>query len=249
MKKYLAPILLIAALLTIFASCTSISESINNAVSSIEDSVNAGKKALSDAAMASSGMALYAQVFMAGGYMAEDHNFKEGEGVEFHVEVTTEGNKTTYTSQKALLKETAEGNWWALSSQDSEENLMEAEILMSEEMDILVMRYRTEEGEIMEWIPEQGEEIEEEEDPEDLDYSSLSKGWETITVMAGKFKAERFYVEDDSEGTLSTQEWWMTEDVPGEMVKYIYTNQKEGSLAEGELKAITKGNVTQMDSY
>jgi len=254
---------LVTAFLLLTAGCSTLTETINSAVSGVQDGISSTDEALSSAAIDAMGMegsmtalAVYSQIYMAGGYAQSDHNFKEGEGVTFIMTSSkNKDEKQTVFTKKALLKNMDNGSsWWALSSWGADQERINSEALMSEDSKILKFRYKDSDGNVQEWIPdEDSQEMDAVEDEmhegSEADYSDLSKGTEKITVPAGTFKAEHFLVEDKTEGEDYVQEWWVNEDVPGKMIKYIMTDKTEGITNTGELESTSKGNKTQLTSY
>ncbi|MGC9512956.1 MAG: hypothetical protein ACP5D8_04910 [Fidelibacterota bacterium] len=93
------------------------------------------------------------------------------------------------------------------------------------------------------------------------DYSPYVLRTESITVPAGTFDAKyaRFEAEyektdpDTGEPTGDMDkiiyEWWISEEVPGNMVRYAWSNPSEGVSLTGHLKSITTYQNSQLGSY
>ncbi len=179
--------------------------------------------------------------------------------------------------ERALLKRTAEGNsWWLLRYTDEEGEELVSESLLNDDYEMLVFRYRDPETQkIREWKPEseeetaetEGEEEEsgEEAEVEDLeaayfygDYRDHVVGTEKVRVPAGTYTTDHVrivdsYTVEDEEGNSESYEiryeWWIDEDVPGDLVKYEWTNETENSVLKGELIKHKRGYSTQLESF
>ncbi len=267
--------LLMSVVLVSLVGCSSIMEGVagtSDLIGKTQARVNqaaldaVGIGAMEDAVLAT---LIYTQVFFAGGYAAGYGDFDEGEGVVWDITSKDDEGIETIRVERALLKRNADGSaWWLLRySAEGEEDFL-SEALMSDSYDLLVFRYRDPETDaIREWIPEQdGVEDEEEEDTEDMEqvgyydgaYGDYVVGTENVTVPAGTFRAEHIVIEDvyvPEEDDVETEsyevryEWWITGDVPGELVKYIWANTSEGTSLSGELVSNEKGYTTRLDSF
>lgn len=213
---------------------------------------------------------VYAQVFFAGGYAEGYENFKEGEGVRWEITSRNDNETQRMEIERALLRRTSEGNsWWFLRYTDEEEEFI-SEALLDEDYNIIVFRYRDPEtGSIREWIPEKEEDadteaeevnavVADEDDYYRSDFEDHVVGKGHVTVPAGRFNAqhvliENVYVEDEGEDTEEnyqlSYEWWLVPQVPGKLVKYVWTDESDNSTLSGELISYGKGYETQLDSF
>lgn len=227
-----------------------------------------GLGALEDSVLAT---IIYTQVFYAGGYAYGYDSFEEGEGVVWDIRSSADQEEDTLRVERALLKRTAEGSsWWFLKYSAEGEDPFVSEALIGEEYELLKFRYRDPEtGDIREWIPEQEESAEESADESEEEmgeeepdfyrggYEEFNRGRESITVPAGTYQAEHILIEEsftvEEEGTsevyILIYEWWISDQVPGEIVRYEWTNTQDESALTGELVAHNRGYRTQLDSY
>ncbi|MDA3955403.1 hypothetical protein [Oceanispirochaeta sp.] len=95
---------------------------------------------------------------------------------------------------------------------------------------------------------------EESENYNSYEYNQYSMGEEKITVGAGTYRAEHMVseVKDDSDPDNPVDlrsDWWITESVPGGVVKYIWLKNTDGSKMNSELMAVLENQKTRMDSY
>jgi uncharacterized protein YceK len=238
------------------------------------DAVGIG--ALEDAALAS---LIYTQVFFAGGYGAGYGDFAEGEGVAWDVTFSDAEDSETIRIERALLKDNADGTgWWLLRySADGEDEFL-SEALIDGDYQLLAFRYMDPETDtIREWIPEEveGDEMtsSDEDDAEDEgdgpdemaavgfydgSYEEYLVGTESVRVPAGTYQADHILIEDtyivEEEGgeTASYQvryEWWISREVPGELVRYIWANTSDDTSLSGELVSHRMGYTTQLASF
>ena len=261
------------------SGCASMFEAISDSADAIGRSRGEAGGAMADAtglAAFQDGMVaslVYAQVFFAGGYAEGYKNFKEGEGVLWEITARDDNETQRMEVERALLRRTSEGNsWWFLRYTDEEEEEFISEALLDEEYNIVVFRYRDpESGEIREWIPEEDEEADTDTESEEVsavdadeddyyrsDFKEHVVGKGPLTVPAGRFNAqhvliEDVYVEDEGEDTEESYrvsyEWWLVPQVPGELVKYVWTDESDNSTLSGELISYGKGYETQLGSF
>jgi hypothetical protein len=223
-----------------------------------------GLGALEDSVLAN---LIYYQVFYAGGYGYGYESFEEGEGVVWNIRSTND--EEPLQIERALLKRNGDGSaWWLLKYSAQGEEPFLSEALIGSEYELQKFRYRDPEtGDIREWIPEQEESVEEEADQDEYEseadfyrggYEEYSRGFEDISVPAGTYRAEYFLIEDaytvenedgESESYSVRYEWWISEQVPGEIVRYEWTDSSNESALIGELVAHNQGYRTQLDSY
>ncbi|HDQ14966.1 MAG TPA: hypothetical protein ENN41_09160 [Sediminispirochaeta sp.] len=221
---------------------------------------------------------VYAQVFFAGGYGHGYDEFSEGEGARWELTSRDESGAERMEIERALLKRTPDGNsWWLLRSKVEGEEEFVSEALLDQDYGMLKFRYRDPEtGSIREWEAAESKETkdaktdkkekkdkadkqpEAEAGEEDFfwdDYSEYVKGKRSISVPAGKFNAEYVLIEDvyvdkDDEEYRVSYEWWLAPQVPGRLVKYVWTNESEEISLTGELLDYGKKyKGSQLDSF
>jgi hypothetical protein len=274
-KRSGIPKLLVLFVVIAFAvsSCTAISNTVSKAKSSInrraENAILSatGIAGLQDSMLA---MVVYTHAFFAGGFMYGYENFNEGEGVKWRIQVSTDDEESRLTVERALLKRNEDGSgWWQLRYSDNESDLL-SEALIGKEYELLAFRYRDQEsGEIREWLPEQNEtsdqeDAEEEEPPEYYQgpWESHVVGTSVIQVPAGTFNAQEVLLEEKTESHYTDEagndqtktgilryQWWISDEIPGKLVKYRWEDSSEGSVFTGELISNKTGYKTQLSSF
>ena len=75
------------------------------------------------------------------------------------------------------------------------------------------------------------------------DYKEWNKGTVEIKTEAGKFTADHILYEEDG----FSYNWWISKEVPGEMIKYEWKDSDE--TMTGELINITSGNKSEFGSF
>jgi len=218
---------------------------------------------------------VYMQVFIAGGYAGGYADYSEGQGVVWEVVSKENDEEERLEIERAFLKSMDDGSqWWLLrySSQEGDEIIAEA--LLDTEYKLLKFRYKDPEyNDIREWLPryetedtdKETENYSQVESYSDAmiegDYLPYVKGTESISVPAGTFdtkyaRVEVDYSETDPEAAESAgisdklvYEWWISEEVPGNMVRYSWSRPSDGVTLTGHLKAITKNRQSQLGSF
>lgn len=273
----LALVLLLGSCMSVVDSINMVDSKLSQTKASanqaVADAVGIG--ALEDSMVA---VLVYSQAFFAGGYVQGYEDFSEGEGVVWKITAEdgeSAADSRSVEIERALLKRTSDGNaWWLLRYTDEDGEELVSESLMNEDYEMLIFRYRDPETQkIREWKPESSEEGSEAEaegeeeapDVEDVeaayyrgDYSDYIVGTETIRVPAGTYTAEHVrivetYTIEEENGESDTYEvryeWWIDKDVPGDLVKYEWTNDTENSVLRGELLKHQQGYSTQLASF
>ncbi len=271
--KFLAVILILS-----LSGCASITATIDGVTGAVNRTAeNAVLSATGIAGLQDSMVALivYTSAFYAGGFMYGYDNFSEGEGVEWKVTSRDEEEESVVTVERALLKRLNDGtSWWQLSYRDEESEFL-SEALVGSDFDLLIFRYRDPEtDELREWKPEPEEESSmekeqvEEEAADDLpgyydgSWESHIVGRENVKVPAGTYSADHVLVEEDyeyyyvdDEGNEQTEmatlryEWWISDSVPGNLVRYKWEDGSDGTSLTGELMSHGRGYSTSLNSF
>ncbi len=214
---------------------------------------------------------VYMQVFFTGGVGLDLGSYEEGQGTEWRItSVNEDGEKSGFTTEKALLKNNPDGTqWWLLTYEGEEkDDHILYEYLIDKEYKVLKVRYKDRDsGKIQEFEPKYdestdpaetpGEPSEELEEPDDEDmisedeFKQYSRGTESVRVGAGTYQAEHLVYELKSEDGQEevVYDWWIADQAPGQLVKYRFANPKEKSSVDGELMAVRNNYRTQLNSY
>lgn len=169
--------------------------------------------------------------FYAGGYSVAPaaHDYEPGEYTEWEVHgESTQDNRAVM--RRAFLGTDADGNeWWQVKYTNAEDgSTIIMESLFSPDMQqLLRMRAKWPNDRQPQEVPVTENQYY--QAPQRLTEQSLeggTRGYETVTTPAGSFNA-RHVVFGNPGG--DTQEWWMTDRVPGGVVKYLYSSPTGGS--------------------
>lgn len=174
---------------------------------------------------------LFGVAFHSGSYVVTDEDaYDPGDWTRWRM-ADAEGSTSTVI-ERAFLARTADGDeWWRvkyINTEDAEEIVLEG-LFSTDRSELLRLRGRFPGEEAREMPVEEGTYGYAE--PVRLTEESIAGatvGTESVTVPAGTFRAR--HVEYGQPG--STLEWWLTEEVPGGMVRYL---QRASTANEGEM--------------
>ncbi|ULQ60935.1 hypothetical protein K7I13_06680 [Brucepastera parasyntrophica] len=253
-------------LLTLFTSCLSVSSS--TASTSLD-----GLKATATAELASmvglTGLTqkarfkvLYTQVMYVGGYGGGTFALEEGQGLVWKTVTTDEdGNTTSVTAERALLKNLPDGDEWWYLGWDNGTDKWEYEVLMDANQKSKKIRFynsdlqRVEEAEFNSKLS-LGSGSDDAAPASGAiaginwkDLTSYIQGTEKITVGAGTYQAQKLDYTVKTSSSETSYTWWTNSDVPGELIKYAWIKTGTKSVNSGELAAIKKGYTTKFSSY
>ncbi len=197
--------------------------------------------------------AIYALAAPFGGYKIGEAGYKPGQGTVWEFSGTGHAHDAS-TVEHALLKINSDGSqWWRVEVQSSDESLL-YEFLLASNDTIAKVRYKDpENGQIMEFVPEQSGESQSQgsaapvPQASDAERGKVKKDQQTIRVKAGTFRAEHATYSDEQNNYQS--EVWTTTQVPGELVKFSTKNLKTGETSQGELVKIESGVTTVLQSF
>ena len=190
---------------------------------------------------------IFSYSFSAGGYWFGNENYKEGDWTKFRV-VTDDGDKIIM--EKAFLKKLPDGKeWWRVTWKDKDEEWVYEALISPDDGRLLRLRGRDADG-------NEGE-IPVTEDAQGTVYGNaqrLSKesiegatvGKEKIKTPAGNFNADHVVYMAMGGGKL---EFWLNNDVPGGIVKYIIRDKEGKANLTSELLGYGTGAKTLLKSY
>ncbi|REL29160.1 hypothetical protein DYD21_15000 [Rhodohalobacter sp. SW132] len=195
----------------------------------------------------------YTQAFMVGGYGAGFEDFEEGQGAVWRMETEGEEERVSFTTERALVKKDEDGSsWWYLSYQPEDDDAIEYEIKFNRSMEPLEMYMRNpESGDVEHHVfRENGDTGDIDGDYDELredgfhtayfnmdEWEEYREGTETIRVGSNSFNTTiLFYEGTEEEGDEHMNvRWWITEEVPGQLIKYEMRDTNEGTRVSGEM--------------
>ena len=212
----------------------------------------------------------HTQVFHLGGYGLHHDDFEEGQGATWQVESVDDDEMSSYTAERALLERLDDGtSWWYLKYTPEDADPVEYEVRIDPNQEAREMYLRDpESGDIRhhEFRHDEAEMEETAEGEETLDeagyrtdYRRLStEEWSeyreeqvTLQVGAGTFDADLLlYTADDPDEDAHSAEyrWWVTEDVPGHLIQYEFSDTERDSQLRGEMTDLRDGYVSTLRS-
>jgi len=204
----------------------------------------------------------YTQAFYMGGYGFSPGDFEEGQGATWRIEAVDRDDVSSFTAERALLKRNEDGStWWYLKFDADEAEPVEYEVRLSADFLAREMYVRDPEtGDIRyHEFTFDDEEVQEadrgDESIEEIGYQTgyfYTEAWdqyrersERITTGAGSFDTElllftaedaRAYADEDETDFRNVEyRWWVSQDVPGELVRFEYRDVDEDGVLRGEL--------------
>ena len=189
--------------------------------------------------------AVFAIAFTGGGFSIEVNDYEEGEYTVF--EWKNDGEESIFL-EKAYLKKLDDGKqWWRIKWYDEEISFLYEALLDPVNQQLLRLRAKDADGRTGE-IPVSGQALY--IPPARVTRESLegaSAGSESLTVSAGTFQCEHIiYSEPSGAGSL---EWWITEKVPGGIVKQLWKEREKELVWSISLQEYGTGSNTVLNSY
>lgn len=261
-QKYNVGVVIVGAVL-IFTSCSVVREAAYSGVSSaVSDRVEREVEREVSSMLAGYTEAMlyqlaYSQAFMIGGYGFGLEDFNEGQGATWVVESEERSGVNRFETERALLKKNNDGStWWYLRYQPENDDSIEYEIKMTAEFDPMEMYMRDpESGDVQHHVfdlySSEYRESEADMDEEGFgtdnyfieEWEELRVGYETVRVGNQSFNASVLRYEGTrEEGDENTEaQWWVSEEVPGQLLKYRMTDRIDGSSVTGTLTNLRDG--------
>ncbi len=195
-------------------------------------------------------MAIQAQIvftysFSPGGLWVSTTGYEPGEYTKFTME---QSDEEPVVIERALLKRTDDGNeWWRVSWSEGEESWVYEGLVNPSDGRLLRLRAKDAEGNEGE-VPVSDQTIYSE--PSEISEESIegaTVGQESISTPAGTYNTDHVeYMSTTGEGTL---DWWITEQVPGGVVKYQLTDAKEGVVWTSTITATGSDATSVLGSF
>jgi hypothetical protein len=196
--------------------------------------------------------AFYGGFWNMGWFGYKDGNYKAGQGTIWKFTNTGRKASQPLTFERALLKVNADtSQWWRFRLDIGAKSIL-YEFLVSTDSSVTKVRYKDpDSGTIGEFVPSQNN-LMPSAVPLNMPNSKAEMAkyklnQQTITVQAGSFGTDHYLYSDDA--SQGSAEFWVSETVPGYMVKSVYTNKKNNQSATGELIQIESGITTTLGSY
>jgi len=204
----------------------------------------------------------YTQAFYMGGYGFTPGDFEEGQGATWRIEAVDRDDISSFTAERALLKRNEDGStWWYLKFDADEAEPVEYEVRLSTDFvarEMYVRDPETREVRYHEFTFDEEEVAEADRGDESIEEIGYQTGYfhteawdqyrersERITTGAGSFDTElllftaedaQVYVDEDETDYRQVEyRWWVSRDVPGELVRFEYRDLDDEGMLRGEL--------------
>lgn len=194
--------------------------------------------------MVSQAQILFGHAFSAGGMWPAQATYEPGEWVQYRATVSGESEAALDTLERAFLKETEDGNeWWRVRGFQQGNRWIYEALVDPARGEVVRLRAKDPEGNVGE-VPVTENTVY--RSPQRLTEESVegaTVGTENIETPAGTFSAR--HVEYQG-GTIT---WYLSEEVPGHVVKYQVENQQQEAAWTSTLVAYGTDATTMLDSY
>ena len=179
----------------------------------------------------------------------KDINYKPGQGT---VWTFTDSKKASQvmTLERALLKVNADSSqWWRFRFDQGKDSVL-YEFLVGPDGLVKKVRYKDpDSGSVQEFVPSQDPQQPQAGPParsrEDMAKYKVDR--QNVTVKSGSYDTDHYLYTDEKEN--GTGESWVSQSVPGYMVKTVYTSKKRNQTMTGELAQIETGVTTTLGSF
>lgn len=196
-------------------------------------------------------MALQAQVifsyaFSVGGLWISENDYQPGQWTKF--EMTEPDDNTTSVIERAFLKRTDDGKeWWRISLTEEGDSWVYEGLLSPDSSTMVRLRGKDPNGNEGE-IPLSENSVYSE--PSKMSQESIdgaTVGQQTISTPAGTYQTDHVvFVATTGEGKV---DWWITNEVPGGVVKYQYLDNEDNIAWTSTLTATGNNATTVLNSY
>ena len=195
--------------------------------------------------------AFYSGMWNMGWFGYGDANYKEGQGTVWTFTQAGGGNSDPVTFERALLKINVDKSQWWRFKLDSGKHTILYEFIVGSDNVVQKVRYQDpDSGTIGEFVPSQGQQQPSQTADMPKSRADMAKylvDKQKVTVKGGTFNTDH-YLYSDEKGRGSAESW-VSERVPGYMVKSIYTAKKDNRTSKGELIQIESGVTTTLSSF
>jgi hypothetical protein len=195
--------------------------------------------------------AFYSGFWSMGWFGYKDINYKPGQGT---IWTFTDSKKAsqTMTLERALLKVNPDSTQWWRFKFDSGKDSILYEFLVGADTVVKKVRYKDPDtGAVQEFVPSQDQQqpaagpSNAPKSREEMAKYKVDK--QNVKVKAGSFDTDHYLYTDEKEN--GTGESWVSQTVPGYMVKTVYTSKKRNQTMTGELVQIESGVTTILGSF
>ena len=197
--------------------------------------------------MVTQAQVIFNYAFSANGMWPAEANYEEGEWVQYQFE-TAEGEDTGFqTVRRAFLTTTEDGNeWWRVEAQQEGDSWVYEALINPENGEVVRLRSKDPEGNVGE-VPVTERTVY--QSPQRLTEESIegaTVGERQLDTPAGAFTTQEVRYQGGMQG--STVVWFLSEEVPGHVVRYR-VDGSQGNSWTSTLADYGNNATTTLDSY
>lgn len=197
--------------------------------------------------MVSQAQVLFNYAFAANGMWPAEATYDEGEWVRYEFRTGDDGDAGFQTLERAFLTSTDDGNeWWRVKAEQEDDTWVYEALINPERGEVVRLRSKDPDGNVGE-VPVTERTVY--QSPQRLTEESIegaTVGTEELNTPAGTFSTRKVeYTGGMGSGTVT---WYLSEDVPGHVVRYRAQGE-EGNAWISTLAAYGKDATTTLDSY
>lgn len=195
--------------------------------------------------------AFYGGFWSMGWFGYKDMNYKPGQGTVWTF-ADSKKSSEVMTLERALLKVNADSSqWWRFKFESGKDTVL-YEFLVGADSVVKKVRYKDPDtGTVEEFVPSQDQQqptagpSNAPKNREEMAKYKVDK--QNVKVKAGSFDTDHYLYTDPKEN--GSAESWVSQAVPGYLVKSIYTDKKRKQTMTGELVQIESGVTTILGSF
>ncbi len=193
--------------------------------------------------------AIYWYAFTAGGLYFDDSSYDVGDGTVW--ELTGSDGDDAIMLEKALLREEPDGSrWWRVAFTIDGDRFI-YEYLIGPDYTLIEMVYKDVSEDMVGEYVFTGEEsvpfaFGAIEPITAEDYGEHRVRSEQLTVEAGTFETDFLRHEVVGQDDTWTYSWWVSDRIPGNLVKFLWKFEESDEWMQGELLEITRGNRPEL---
>lgn len=262
-SSVLALLFVVASLAVGLQGCSSVEQAVESGVDAASNAAGEavgqalGERLVSSANLPTAGTAqwnqfmvaqaqvLFNYAFSAGGMWPAEATYEEGEWTKYRI--GSESDSGVNTLERAFLMTTEDGNeWWRVRATQQEEAWVYEALVNPQQGEVVRLRSKDPEGNVGE-VPVTEKTVY--TPPQRLTEESVegaTTGRETVDTPAGSFTARRVEYTGGMGGGDVT--WFLSDSVPGHVVKYRVTNSGEQAW-ESTLVDYGSDATTTLESY
>jgi hypothetical protein len=196
--------------------------------------------------------AFYGGMWSVGWFGFKDANYAPGQGTVWTF-ADSKGSSNSASFERAFLKINADGSQWWRFKMDSGKHSLVYELLVGSDSIVRRVRYQDpDSGTIGDFVPDATQTQQPRAQDGRMPRSRAEMAGylvdrQTLRVGAGSFSADHYLINEVN--GAGTSEMWVSDKVPGYMLKAVFTSKKDGKTSTQELTQVENGLTSLLSSY